>query len=162
MSVRKRDAEEISRQNFRMVNSLVQVRPQVPLASTLDKWSARQDQYREKITRVRYGTPKPLQGLSIRMSINDMKMRREHLSQHSQMSGRSSASKRVPPGHVGAPGLMGSSKKNARRSADPKQLAFKHLKTRGFVNLVPRGSQQNSRPASKRLRPATSATQFNS
>ena len=60
LSQRKRELQEISRQNFRMVNSLVQVKPQVPLASTLDKWSSQQGSYSKRISCVRYGTPKPL------------------------------------------------------------------------------------------------------
>ena len=77
LSQRKKELSEISRQNFRMVNSLVQVKPQVPLATALDKWSNQQGSYGKRISCVRYGTPKPLQGLSIRLSLNDGNMRRE-------------------------------------------------------------------------------------
>jgi hypothetical protein len=63
---------------------------------------------------VRYGTPKPLEGLSVRLSLHDMRLRREKLNI----------------------GMANSLKSKAEKE---NQLKFNKLKKQGFVNLVPRG-----------------------
>jgi hypothetical protein len=68
---------------------------------------------------VRYGTPKPLQGLSIRLSLHDMRMRRERSN-------------------------MGLAHTLNSKAEQENQLRFTQLKKRGFVNLVPRGQKDKN------------------
>ena len=75
ISARKKSLKEISRENYKLVNHLLQVKARVPLAEDLHLWSGRQMSLREKIGTVRYGSPKPLQGLSVRMSLNNKQLR---------------------------------------------------------------------------------------
>jgi len=52
-----------------MVNSLILVKPNVPLARDLKKWSNRQNSMISQLHQVRYGTPKPIKGITVRMSL---------------------------------------------------------------------------------------------
>ena len=51
-----------------MVNNLLQVKPAVPHANNLQKWSHHQDYIKNQITQVRYGTPKPYQQIQIKVN----------------------------------------------------------------------------------------------
>lgn len=53
-----------------MVNSLLSVKPKVPLATDLKKWSTKQESFKQQMTLVRYGTPKPMQDISIKMRLS--------------------------------------------------------------------------------------------
>ena len=69
MSQRKKDLDEIKRKNLQMVNSLILVKPNVPLARDLKKWSHRHESLISQLHQVRYGTPKPIKGITVRMSL---------------------------------------------------------------------------------------------
>lgn len=78
-----------------MVNSLILVRPNVPLARDLKKWSNRQENLISQLTQVRYGTPKPIKGITVRMSLqgqdnSDKSSVRSRRSQSSRKSRKKS------------------------------------------------------------------------
>jgi hypothetical protein len=52
-----------------MVNSLLCVKPTVPMYHDLKVWSTKQQSIRSKIGMIRYGTPKPVQGIAIRVNL---------------------------------------------------------------------------------------------
>ena len=53
-----------------MVNSLLCVKPSVPSTTYLKRWSNKQESLKQKMTLIRYGTPKTLKGITIRMRLN--------------------------------------------------------------------------------------------
>jgi hypothetical protein len=53
-----------------MVNSLLCVKPSVPSTTYLKRWSNQQESLKQKMTLIRYGTPKTLKGITIRMRLN--------------------------------------------------------------------------------------------
>jgi hypothetical protein len=65
---RKESAFQIQKQNLRMVNNLLLVKPEVPMANDLKRWNNKHDSIKKKITQVRYGTPKPYQQIQIRIN----------------------------------------------------------------------------------------------
>ena len=52
-----------------MVNSLILVKPNVPQTRDLKKWAEKQVRLQNKMQLVRYGTPKPIKGITVRMSL---------------------------------------------------------------------------------------------
>lgn len=88
---RKKSALQIQKQNLKMVNQLLQVKPNVPRVEALKKWSDKHDTMRNSIGQVRYGTPKPLPGIQVKMSIE----RRHNRSRRSSVSSSHSASRKV-------------------------------------------------------------------
>lgn len=50
-----------------MVNNLLCVKPNVPVATDLKKWHLKHDSMRNSLGQVRYGSHKPLKGISVRL-----------------------------------------------------------------------------------------------
>lgn len=72
-----------------MVNSLILVKPNVPQTRDLKKWAEKQVRLQNKMQLVRYGTPKPIKGITVRMSLQS-----EDMDKTSNRSIRSSSSRK--------------------------------------------------------------------
>ena len=68
---RKKKAFEISNQNLSLVNTLLAVQPTVPLAADLNRFNRKQDNIRRNLQMIRYGSPKPIQGVSVKMRLSN-------------------------------------------------------------------------------------------
>ena len=72
-----------------MVNNLLAVKPEIPLATDLKKWQYRQESLKQKMSQVRYGNPLPLKGIAVRLRLNSSNNRSRASSAKSNNSRRS-------------------------------------------------------------------------